>query len=66
MNALLGVKVADPTEVDLEDVVAAPGKEHPADEVAVAAGLDGWHYSLEALDAFPVRILAYVDSLGLL
>ncbi|GJN87373.1 hypothetical protein Rhopal_000322-T1 [Rhodotorula paludigena] len=53
LNALLGVKVADPTEVDLENVVAAPGKEHPVDEVAVAVGLDGWHYSLEALDAFP-------------
>ncbi|BGP38586.1 hypothetical protein JCM10450v2_002535 [Rhodotorula kratochvilovae] len=53
LNVLLGVAVKELSEVDLEDVVAAPGKAHPQDEVAVAVGLDGWHFPREALDRFP-------------
>ncbi|BGP23418.1 kinase-related protein [Rhodotorula toruloides] len=53
LNALLGVAVKEPAEVDLEDVVAQPGKEKPEDQVAVAVGLDGWHHTREALDRFP-------------
>ncbi|GAA5923802.1 hypothetical protein JCM1841_005396 [Sporobolomyces salmonicolor] len=52
LNALLGVYVKGPAEVDLEDVVAAPGKEKSEDEVAIAVGLDGWHHTREELDRF--------------
>ncbi|GAA5935377.1 hypothetical protein JCM1841_001938 [Sporobolomyces salmonicolor] len=52
LNVLLGVYVKEPAEVDLEDVVAAPGKEKSEDEVAIAVGLDGWHHTREELDRF--------------
>ncbi|GAA6052420.1 hypothetical protein JCM3770_000233 [Rhodotorula araucariae] len=53
LNALLGVTVKEPSQVDLEDIVAAPGSDHAQDEVAVAVGLDGWHFPRAALDRFP-------------
>ncbi|KAL7343067.1 hypothetical protein BJY59DRAFT_719168 [Rhodotorula toruloides] len=53
LNALLGVAVKEPAEVDLEDVIAQPGKEKPEEQVAVAVGLDGWHLTREALDRLP-------------
>ncbi|CEQ42618.1 SPOSA6832_04442 [Sporobolomyces salmonicolor] len=57
LNALLGVYVKEPAEVDLEDVVAAPGKEKSEDEVAIAVGLDGWHHTRG-----PLRLYVLVRS----
>jgi hypothetical protein len=56
LNALLGIPVREPSRIDAEELVATPGRDQ-VEAVAVAVGLDGWHFTRAELDTFPVSFL---------
>ncbi|KAM0755647.1 P-loop containing nucleoside triphosphate hydrolase protein [Meredithblackwellia eburnea MCA 4105] len=53
INSLLGLTVAAPASIHSDIATAEPTGTYTASEVAVCVGLDGWHYTREALSKFP-------------